>query len=282
MLAACGPVRQPTDQPALTVVEAGTEPRRPLRYFPGAEVRMATTSRSIADATITNTTLDTLKQRLEFPLLRKQLSVAVGVQHGELELTARVDDVSISADGDRDPAFRARFEVDVAKEKGTTRTTRFTPTGVVTNASQDHAPPALMIRELLTLTSQDDIVRFPDQSVGVRAVWRITSHPRLQGVQWHGIETVRLTAMTDEALTLETDAVLTGPPQDLAVQPGSTSKLNRGAVRTTRKLTVPLRGLARTVYGESSAELDLVVFEHGRKITSSTRVNTVYTENPVP
>lgn len=282
MLVACTPVRKPTDEPALTVVEPGTEPRRPLRYVPGAITHAASTSQSIADATITNTTLDTIKQHLEFPLIRRQLSIGVVAQQGELERTARVDEVGISADGDRDPTFRASFQVDVEKERGTTTTTRFTPTGVVTNATQDHPPPALMIRELLTLTAQDDIVRLPDQAVGVGAVWRITSHPRLQGVQWHSIETVRLTAMIDEELTLETEAVLTGPPQDLVVQPSSTSKLSRGAVRTTKKLTVSLRGLARTVYGESSAELDVVVWNHGLKVASSTTVKTVYTENPVP
>lgn len=281
LLAAC-PVNKPRTEPALIVVDAGLEPRRPLRYLPGDPARIDTTSQSIASSAITNTTLDVVKQRLEFPLIRRHVTVGVAAQQGTLILTSHVDGVSISADGERDPAFRSRFEVDVAKEKDTTATTRFTPTGVVVAAAQDQAPPALLIRELLALTAQDAIVRFPDQPVGVGAVWRITSQPRLQGVQWQRVETVRLTAMTDSLLTLETEAVLTGAPQDLVVTPKSTSKLKRGSVRATRKLTVPLRGLAREVYGESTAELEVLVFDHGLKIQSQTTVKTVYTEKPVP
>lgn len=282
MLAAC-PVRTPTrDAPAVTVVERGVEPRRPLRYLPGPGHQVATTSRSIVDSTITTTTLDTVKQRLEFPLIRKQLTVTVANRGTGLELTQHVDEVSISADGDRDPTFRARFEVDVQKQQGTTRTTRVSATGVTTTATQDQPPPTLMIHELLTLTAQDEVVRLPDEPVGVGARWRITTHPRLQGVQWHGVETVRVTGLTADELTLATDAELIGPPQDLSVQPTQTVKLTRGRLHSTRQLTVSLRGLARTVYGESSAELDVIVWDHGLEVTSKATVKTVYTEKPVP
>lgn len=281
MLAAC-PVRKPTSDASVVVIDHGVEPRRALRYLPGPGFRATTTSQSIADSTITTTTLDTIKQRLEFPLVRKQLTVAVASEGTGLALTHHVDEVRISADGDRDPAFRARFEVDVQKEQGTTRTTRLSATGVVATATQDQPPPALLIRELLTLTAQDEVVRLPDAPVGVGATWRITSQPRLQGVQWHSVETVHVTGLTADALTLATEAELIGPPQDLSVQPTQTTKLARGRLHLTKQLTVSLRGLARTVYGESSAELEVIVWNHGLEVTSKATVKTVYTEKPVP
>jgi hypothetical protein len=73
-----------------------------------------------------------------------------------------------------------------------------------------------------------------------------------------------------------------GPPQDLVVSPSATIKLTRGKVHTTKQLTVPLRSLARTLYGESLVEVDAVVRKYNLEILSSTTVKTVFTEKPVP
>lgn len=284
VLVACGGVPKTVpDRPAVTVIDRGAEPRRALRYEPVGTVRVETSSKQVADATITNTTLDQMKQRLEFPTVRRQLAITTAERraNGDLRTVIKVDAVSIALDGDSDPVFRSAYQTDVTREQGLTRTTWMSPTGAIAEVTVEQAP-SLVIRELLKLATQDDVVRFPDEQVGIGSSWRVISHPKLQGVQWNSEETIKLTAMTADEVTLESDIVMTGPPQDLVVTPQQTSKLTSGKLHTTKKLTVPLRSLARTVYGESTLEVNVVLWKSGLEIQSSTTVKTVFTEKPVP
>ncbi len=285
VLAACGaPTRGTVASPqSLVVLERGAEPHRLLRYelTVGTKQRVELTSKSVVAAALTNTTLDVINQRSEFPTVHTRFTLGVA-EHGDgrARVTRVLDDVVLDADGD--PRIASKLRDDAAKQRKITTAWWLTPTGEVLEASGDRTSSRVAVEDLLKLAVQYDIVRLPNEPVGIGAAWKISSHPRLQGVMWDRVQTIRVRNLTGAEVEVETETVMTAAAQDLVVQPNMTTRLTGATLRMTTKEVLSLRGLATTSYGESSGEINHTVRNRHLKITSSTTIKTVFTTKPAP
>jgi len=247
----------------------------------GSKERVELTSKSIIHSGITNTTLETINQRTEFPTVRSRMSLGVTEQRdGRARITRVVDDAVLDADGTTDASARRALERDIAKRRGETTSSWMTPAGEVFEAAGDPSS-GVAINELLKIAVQADNVRFPDEPVGVGAAWRLTSHRRLQGVEVERVQTIRVAGLADHEISLATETVMTAAPQDLVVQPNATTKLTGLRFRVTATIVVSLRGLASIIYGEGRGEINLVVRQRGLKVTSATTIDSVFTTTPL-
>jgi hypothetical protein len=286
-LAACGAPQAPTtaSEPSVKVLEPGSEPRRVLRYQldAGARARAELTSKATVTAALTSTVLETTTQKTEFPTERMRLALEVIEKrpNGDVRVSSRIEDATLDPDGAVDPKMRAQLAGDLTRQRGKKAEWWMTPAGVVEPIERGVDEPRLAVTDLTKLAIEREVVRFPAEAVGVGASWQITTRPRLDGVRWERIETLRVRGLTDDAATLDSEVVMKAREQDLSVEPTSTAKLTGASMRTTSTLVVPLKRLVGERYGEASGDVGLSVTSKDLRVTSSTQIQSVFTAKPM-
>jgi hypothetical protein len=288
LIVACGGASStPTtaEAPAVRVLEAGSEPRRVVRYelAAGLRGRVELTSKATVTAALTSTVLETTVQKTEFPTERTRLTLEVleRPSTGDVWVTSNVDGATLDADGAVDAGMRGQLERDVAKQRGTRSSWWMTPAGLVEPIETKATEPRVAVTELIALAVGRDVVQFPAQPIGVGASWQVTSRPKIQGVQWERIETLQLRGITGDVVTVDSEVVLKAREQDLVVEPTATTRLTSGSVRTTSKIVMSLRALVGERYGESAGDVRLSITNKDLRVTSSTQVTGAFTAKPL-
>lgn len=285
-LAACGAPQAPAaSEPAVTVLEAGVEPRRRMHYelAAGARARAEQTSKATVTAALTDTVLETRIQKTELPTERTRIVVEVREQRpaGDVKLASLIEDATLDGDGVVDPPTRRQLQRDVAKQRGAKRAWWMSTSGVVEPIEVEAGEPRLAVTELVKLTIQQQTVRFPAEPIGIGARWRVVTRPRLEGVAWERTESYRLSGATPTEARLELEVVLTARAQELLVEPTSTTTLKGATLRSTGTLVVRLREPLGEIYGETVGEVELAVTHKDLRVTSSTQIQSVFTSKPM-
>jgi hypothetical protein len=269
-LAACGGA---TPRPAaLTVTEAGAEPRQPLRYAPvlraveRAEVRI----KSRLSAATTNTVLDTSKVAADAPTIRLVIRSEVtelGV-NGDALIGYEIEDTGVLADV-VDPAAYRVLEPEVAALKGVRGSWRRSATGQMTEARID-----LVSAKLALDSIQQAGAVFPAAAIGVGAVWRSTGEVTISGVRWQRTITYRLKDLVDDVATLEVTAALRASSQALSVEPNASQRLTSGAMDVTGVLVGPLHGIIASGDLRETSELNLLIVRGRVRAASTVRTES--------
>lgn len=280
---ACGAAQRGLARPdrptTIRVLEAGVEPRVVLRYdlAPGLHERAELTAKATVSAAITNTVLETGLQRTELPTEKTIALFEVrGRDASRAQLARTIEEAVLLDDGVIDAPTRSRLQREVDRLRGGWRTWSMSPIGEVSQPTMDGTESATIV-ELVKLATLQTSVRFPDEAVGVGAAWQVTSHPRISGISWDRIATYRLRAASAAEIKVDVEIVMKAGEQPLRVEPNATTELRSATVRMTGGLTVPLRGLVATGYGESIGEVNLRITDKRVRATSTTQIITVFT-----
>ena len=245
------PASAPRDEPRLTLLDPGAEPRILLRFKP---LDRSTRAFEIIVQVVTATSVDGVDAS---PAIMPAIHVAcrVTIEHlhdgGSVPFSFAVTDAHLidSPDVAPDLAQSARQAVrsltglsgsGVMSDRGVAREPR-----INTPANADPALAASLQQQVggLVLASRP----FPDAPVGVGARWRIDSVDLLDGVRSDLVQNCTLTAVDGQRIALRIESSQSASPQPMpgaAAPPGATAWLDEGRVTTETDIALDLAHIA--------------------------------------
>lgn len=255
---------EPVEAPEVEVLDAGQEPRSPLRFRPEEGAEQALTLRQ--------------EQRQEFRVAGS--AQAVDAPATELDITNRVE----SADDDRivvateyqdsrvlpgpeaDPAIVSQVEEVVAAFEGTSARTVLNPRGVVIEfepPEPDLEGTAGDIADTLISSlgeqSSSLAVPFPEEPVGRGARWRVTSSAQIAGLNVDTAYELELTEVADTSAGANVQTAVTFVPGPVDLE-GTQATVEGGSLTGGGQISWNLLGTAslaeQTIEGTTTIAAD--------------------------
>jgi len=286
-LVACGGAKPagPPPAPAVSVLEAGSEPRRVVRY----ELPLHTQGRLSSDVETTltnrytNTVLENGSNRLAFPAVHTTQHLEVLSVEPDGTITVKLDNERVTSDGEpADPRVARAFERELGRLGRTHETFRLAPSGARSNIHVDTTGEPVRASER-TATVQFETqtaMRFPDVPIGVGAAWRVTSLVETAGVQWQRTATYHLRAIDDATASLEFEVTASAPEHALYVEPNATAKVTSGSSIASGQFLVELHGFGVTGGAHETSEVNLSIVNHALRVTSTLQNESSFTVKP--
>jgi hypothetical protein len=269
-LVACGssPPKTRVIAPAvLTLDEAGAEPRRVVRR----EIPLHTKEREQQQIntrvvqTLENTVLETGDARVQLPTITLIGDVEVTAVEPDGTMTVRYEAERATYLGDvPNPKVRRVVEAEVAALRKMKTTYRLSPQNV---PSYDTKSP---VGDLISQSA----VRFPDQPIGVDAVWTVRSTVSVRGIVWERHATYHLKALDDAGASVEIDADATAQNQVLESDSHSSTRVTSGHETSHGLYLIPLHGLVATGGGKDTDDVSMQMVRGNLRVRTST-----HTEN---
>jgi hypothetical protein len=248
------PVATPNPAPSRPVVEllsAGAEPRQILRYKPAVKSKQTAIitmnmemGLSIAGEAVpignlpgTAITFETLVDRVD--------------PSGDIYYQFRYTKVELVGDFNLPPAQRAQLLTQIQKLKGVRGTVVVDDRGQ-TKFGKFDLPPDLDSADKKMLKQISNSVEqlsspLPEPALGVGAKWRVSSAPKLNGMQLKQVTTFELVSVQAGSITLNVAQEQQAPPQQM-----STTQLPKGK-------TLNLTSLVGKGQGQMVVKLDRLV-----------------------
>lgn len=269
------------------MLDAGAEPRQLLRYAPapGARERVEVDFKLRIDARTTNTVLETRRDALDSPTVRRTLVLEAQpiAGSGDMRVSCVIDDVVV-LDDVVDPALRARVEAAVQRTKGVRGSWRVSPSGRVTELAFEAPPDATReVREQLahlgeSLESWQSV--YPDVPVGAGATWRVSALTTRARASWATTTTYTLRELTATSATFESDLTATAASQALRVEPNRSVRLENGSSHGHAHTVVGFGRIAASSQLETTTELDMQIVERHLRVTSSSTLDALVVIRP--
>lgn len=275
---ACGGTQRPTvpDDPAIQIIDAGAEPRSPLRLelTAGRPERMELTQKLRINVAETNTVLESGLRSVDLPSIVRVLRFDVTAidADGIAVVSSVVEDVKV-LDDFVDPKVRAAAQLEANAMKGEKSSWRITPTGrisIIPTPSNLRARLGPHVASVAS-TVRDNHVLFPGHPLGVGARWTVVSQHVVSGVTWERTTTYWLKALTDSTATVDAQTSTRANSQALSVEPNASTRLTSATAEATAEIVIPLHGTVATMTSRATGEFNfLVVRRHLRLVTSIT------------
>lgn len=263
--------------PQVELLDAGAEPREPLRYTltPDTSVNGV----MVMTYEVTELLIDGEAAAADMPALPMEadLTLAVGaVDDDGADLRFTMNAVRLG-EVDLPDADRAQVEAGLEAVTGLTASARMDPRGRVTEG--DFEVPGVPGLEQLGDQLVALAAPLPEEPIGPGAVWRVTQSTVVGGLPLEQVTEVRLVARDDDLLTLEMTTEGTSPagPVELDAAPGVQVEVVRGRSAGTSSLVVDLTSaFPRRVEAavESDQELRFDDGTRGSTMQQSMRMTT--------
>lgn len=275
-LVACGSAQRPAPKPpAITVQDAGTEPRRVLRYElpPDAVERFEMDVKTRTSTAVTNTVLETGHRDLDFPTVQflGQLSANKGRISEEILDATPLEDVT-------DPTLRELVDHELRAVKGTRASWSQAPSGLRSDISVQakHAERFPDIAEWV----EANAVVFPDSPIGVGAIWRQDSQIVAGRATYDRTVTYTLTALDDEHATITATAHLAAAPQALRVEPNATYELTHAAADDVGEFKIAFHHMVATTTSHGTSDVSMSIVRKQLRLSSTIQSETTMTVRP--
>lgn len=216
--------------PVVTLVDAGAEPRRPLRLRPQADAKFDT--EMVMRMKSKQRMGEMQMPEMVAPPMRMVLETVVEAvaEDGDITASATYTDVStLDAPGGK-PMVRRQIETMLGSMRGMSARMTFTDRAVLRSAElqlPDDAQP--MVREQIEgmAGSMDQFTTpLPEEPVGLGAKWTVLSTVANQGMIFQQTATYTLKAIDGDVVDLDMQLTQTAEPQELDAQmPGATARL---------------------------------------------------------
>jgi hypothetical protein len=246
-------------KPVIKLVDAGTEPRKPLRLHPraGDKQTVVTTSQSGMEMEAEGQEIPTKAQ----PGMKSTIEVMVKnvASSGDITYEAVLSGIeAVDENGDMGSdadKMKAVFEA----MKGIKSTATVSDRGIE-QSSRTEAPPGSdpkfrqSVAQMKDSVMPDLVVNLPEEAVGVGAKWTTTEKSKMQGISIEEITTAEIVSIEREVVTLKVTLVQTAPPQTVS-SPGMPGlKLNMtqldgtggGSVTFDLGQTMPTKGTMKS------------------------------------
>lgn len=208
----------PVEEPTVTVLDAGTEPRQPLRVVlePGAQASITVTTDLAVDQQAAGRT-----QRIDAPPVRQELSYEVGeVSEEGAEVTITLTAVAVQPAGaGLDAEEVEALDRSLAPLVGLRATGTLTPTG--TYVDLRFRRPAGLDRALIAQldATQSQLAALaaplPTEAMGLGGRWTATTTADLAGTTARTATTYEITAIDDDRVSYRATIGSTAEPQPL-------------------------------------------------------------------
>lgn len=241
----------PPSRPVVELLSAGAEPRQILRYKPAVKSKQTATmtmnmemALSIAGEAVpignlpdTAITFETLVNRVD--------------PNGDIYYQFRYTNVDLVGNSKLPPAQRAQLLTQIRKLKGVRGTVVVDDRGQ-TKFGKFDLPPDLdsgdkkMLKQISNSVEQLSSP-LPEPALGVGAKWRVSSAPKLNGIQLKQVTTFELVGIQAGSMTLNVAQEQQALPQQM-----STTQLPKGK-------TLNLKSLTGKGQGQLFVKLDRIV-----------------------
>jgi hypothetical protein len=285
LVTACGGPQKAADGsssvPTVKVVNPGSEPRQQIRYQPKPQApdRMEMTLKVRVSTAFTNTALETGHRAADSPSMKisaRMMAVTV-MPSGDALLTCVIEDVAV-LDDMIDPAMRRPIESESSALEGSRGSWQLSPAGIISNVVFEAAPGAQPVRNPrwnLRDVLRDASAVFPDEPIGVGAIWKVTSTQSIAGVTWKRRATYRLRDLSGSIASIDANVEMQASSQPLSVEPNATTRLTSGTSRARADLVIRLDGLFATGTSQGSNGINLNIVRRRQRITTTMQTETI-------
>ncbi len=211
----------------VTVLDAGTAPRRALRYTLVAGVSESVTMRQKISMNIEMGGMALPSQALPATLITTQVAVSAVAADGSASVTQEIVHVDLESDG-ADAMMLDAMRPQVTAMKGTTMNYTFSPTGHISKLAFGEGAPAA-VQAIQSLASSDQLsVAFPTQEVGVGARWKAARPVTQNGLTIMQDVEYEVKSLGADSMVLEMSITQSAKDQVMdaaAMPPGASAKL---------------------------------------------------------
>lgn len=268
--------------PTVTLLDAGQEPRRVLRYRPavGATQTVTLTLNTDREVDVNGKPTPVRKS----PELRLALDVRVVevTEHGEVRYEAvfRAPE-AVATEGMAETDRRATQE-SLAGMGGTKIRALLTERAVL-KESEVEVPDQASPQVRQTLKSLDQyfaqwVVPVPEEAVGIGARWEVHSEPSMMGRPAKNVETYTVLSVEEGVVHLRTEmkqTVTPGPVTLARIPPGTVATLDIGQSEAAGEATVDLsRVVLKKCISQSGGTTELSAKTDDRTMTTRTRMKS--------
>lgn len=234
----------------VTLVDAGAEPREPLRLqlTAGQEQTVVMTIRMGVGMEVAGSRMPkTAVPPMEMTMALRVLEITA---EGDIRSEFNLEKFAVLPDPAVDPGVVEQLKAVLGAMSKLSGTSTITPRGIVKSAQfnipDDLDPQVRQTMESMRQQINQLSVPFPEEALGVGAEWTVTSHLEQQGMKLQQVVTWRLTERKGSVVKVTNGIQQIAPPQSIVapgLPPGATVTLNRlasaGTGTTEADLTRP-------------------------------------------
>ncbi len=218
----------------VTLIDAGAEPRVPLRFRPPAG--QVTHTEMLTRMTMTQQIGDMQAPSMAMPEMRIVMTTTVDdvSDDGSITTTAEFTDTSVDDEPGVNPMMRQEMQNMLRSMRGTTVQSTVTDRGIVLAAEMDlpdTVDPAMRLQmEGLASSLEQFASPVPDEAVGIGAKWTVRSTLTDHGMTIEQTATFTLRSKNGDELELDVEMEQTAPQQNVdnpGLPPGATMELIR-------------------------------------------------------
>jgi hypothetical protein len=274
--------------PTVKVLEAGTAPKKALRY----KFKAGTTEYVEMDMKMSMAMSMGGRgaPKVDLPTVRTTMRIDAKelTPEGDLRCTFNADKVEVLKDVQVDPKMRGTLEKDLAGLVGMHGKARISTRGVASETELELSPgaPPSLRGQLDTMRDaiRNMYVPFPEEEVGKGAKWEVTSRVPLSGAMMDTKMLYTLTKLEAESAQTDVEVALSAPPnqamQIAALPPNASATLDSLSGKGSGKVSPSFVRLVGTGTNKLAMEAAFGVAMQGEKVQMKMQSDVVVALRP--